>query len=251
MKGAEAEGGGGPPEGPDRVSPRSGPVRSELTPRSDPCDNCRHAEAACEWFTDKSQAVSCLRCQGYKKSCRGGAPPTGVKLPKRRRTAVVTDDDDDDDDDAPKAESSRRKTRAKGKGKEKERVEEEKEEESEEEEEEEGEGPAESERTRLRPKGRWAKLEAELRGLDVRELLVRSVVETAQLRVALAPLLRSVREIVDTKEQIDTWEAYAAGGGGAPQPQAVHAGWGLGGGGGDIGVRFGVRVGGVGVGKGG
>ena len=96
-------------------------------------------------------------------------------------------------------------------------VPEEKEEESEEEEEE-GEGPAESERTRLRPKGRWAKLEAELRGLDVRELLVRSVVETAQLRVALAPLLRSVREIVDTKERIDAWEAYAAGGGGAPQP---------------------------------
>ena len=108
-----------------------------------------------------------------------------MKLPKRRRTAVVTDDDDDDDDDAPKAESSRSKTRSKGKGKEKERVEEEKEEESEEEEEE-GEGPAESERTRLRPKGRWAKLEAELRGLDVCELLVPSVVETAQLRVALA-----------------------------------------------------------------
>ena len=70
-KDAEAEGGGGPPEGPDRVSSRSGPVRSELTPRSDPCDNCRHAEAACEWFTDKSQAVSCLHCQGYKKPCRG------------------------------------------------------------------------------------------------------------------------------------------------------------------------------------
>ena len=163
--------------------------------------------------------MSCLRCQGYKKSCRGGAPPTGVKLPKRRRTAVVTDDDDDDDDDdAPKAESSRSKTRSKGKGKEKERVEEEKEEESEEEEEE-GEGPAESERTRLRPKGRWAKLEAELRGLDVRELLVRSVVETAQLRVALAPLLRSVREIVDTKERIDAWEAYAAGGVVPPNPK--------------------------------
>ena len=141
-----------------------------------------------------------------------------MKLPKRRRTAVVTDDDDDDDDDAPKAESSRSKTRSKGKGKEKERVEEEKEEESEEEEEE-GEGPAESERTRLRPKGRWAKLEAELRGLDVRELLVRSVVETAQLRVALAPLLRSVREIVDTKERIDAWEAYAAGGVVPPNPK--------------------------------
>ena len=96
-------------------------------------------------------------------------------------------------------------------------VEEEKEEESEEEEE--GEGPAESERTRLRPKGRWAKLEAELRGLDVRELLVRSVVETAQLRVALAPLLRSVREIVDTKERIDAWEAYAAGGVVPPNPK--------------------------------
>ena len=138
-----------------------------------------------------------------------------MKLPKRRRTAVVTDDDDDDDDDAPKAESSRSKTRSKGKGKEKERVEEEKEEESEEEEEE-GEGPAESERTRLRPKGRWAKLEAELRGLDVRELLVRSVVETAQLHDTLAPLLRSVREIVDKKERIDAWDAYAAGGGVVP-----------------------------------
>ena len=96
--------------------------------------------------------------------------------------------------------------------------EEEKEEESEEEEEE-GEGPAESERTRLRPKGRWAKLEAELRGLDVCELLVRSVVETAQLRVALAPLLRSVREIVDTKERIDAWDAYAAGGVVPPNPK--------------------------------
>ena len=97
--------------------------------------------------------------------------------------------------------------------------EEEKEEEGEEEEAEEGEGPAESERTQLCPKGKWAKLEAELRGLDVRELLVRSVVETAQLRVALAPLLRSVREIVDTKERIDAWEAYAAGGVVPPNPK--------------------------------
>ena len=137
-------------------------------------------------------------------------------MPNRRRTSIVTDYDNDCDYDAPNLDSSRSKTRAKGKGKEKERVEEEKEEESEEEE---GEGPAESERTRLRPKGRWAKLEAELRGLDVRELLVRSVVETAQLRVALAPLLRSVREIVDTKERIDAWEAYAAGGVVPPNPK--------------------------------
>ena len=141
-----------------------------------------------------------------------------MKLPKRRRTAVVTDDDDDDDDDAPKAESSRSKTKAKGKGKEREREEEEKEEESEEEEEE-GEGPAESERTRLRPKGRWAKLEAELRGLDVRELLVRSVVETAQLRDALALLLQSVREVVDKKERINAWDAYAAEGVVPPNPK--------------------------------
>ena len=48
---------------------------------------------------------------------------------------------------------------------------------------------------------------------------MRSVVETAQLRVALAPLLRSVCEIVDKKERIDAWDAYAAGGVVPPNPK--------------------------------
>ena len=45
------------------------------------------------------------------------------------------------------------------------------------------------------------------------------MVETAQLRVALAPLLRSVCEIVDKKERIDAWDAYAAGGVVPPNPK--------------------------------
>ena len=89
----------------------------------------------------------------------------------------------------------------------------------EEEKEEEGEGLAGSERARLRPKGKWARLEVELHGLDVRELLVQSVVETAQLHDALAPLLQSVRKIVDKKERIDAWDAYAAGGVVPPNPK--------------------------------
>ena len=63
-------------------------------------------------------------------------------------------------------------------------------------------------------------MEAELHGLDVRELLVRSVVETAQLHDALAPLLRSVRKIVNKKERIDAWDTYAAGGWCPPIPSS-------------------------------
>ena len=65
---------------------------------------------------------------------------------------------------------------------------------------------------RLRPKGEWAKLEEELWTFSVRDLLVRSVVETAQLRAALTPLIHQVRSLVDTQARIDAWDKYVARG---------------------------------------
>ena len=65
---------------------------------------------------------------------------------------------------------------------------------------------------RLCPKGEWAKLEEELQAFSVRDLLVRLVVETAQLRVALTPLVCQVRSLVDAQARIDAWDAYAARG---------------------------------------
>ena len=64
----------------------------------------------------------------------------------------------------------------------------------------------------LHPKGEWAKLEEELRTFSVQDLLVWSVVEMAQLRAALTPLIRQVRSLVDAQVRIDAWDLYVARG---------------------------------------
>ena len=169
---------------------------------------------ACLWYTDTSQASSCARCQAYKKSCREGAPGKGVLLPKKRRVVVVDDDDDDDDDD----DAAPPKPGPSPKGKGKERARERRREDAEASgsgrrgSADEAEFPVPPDPPRLRPKGEWAKLEEELRTFSVRDLLVRSVVETAQLRVALTPLVRQVRSLVDAQARIDAWDAYAVRG---------------------------------------
>ena len=169
---------------------------------------------ACLWYTDTSQASSCARCQAYKKSCREGAPGKGVLLPKKRRVVVVDDDNDDDDDD----DAAPPKPGPSPKGKGKERARERRREDAEASgsgrrgSADEAEFPVPPDPPRLRPKGEWAKLEEELRTFSVRDLLVRSVVETAQLRVALTPLVRQVRSLVDAQARIDAWDAYAARG---------------------------------------
>lgn len=58
--------------------------------------------------------------------------------------------------------------------------------------------------------GKWRELELELRGLDLKELMVRTVVETVRLREEIGPLQKGFREWLEEKGKGDAFSAYVA-----------------------------------------
>ncbi|RPD71539.1 hypothetical protein L226DRAFT_573752 [Lentinus tigrinus ALCF2SS1-7] len=190
------------------------------------CHRCTGRNVPCLWYTDSDRAKACVACQQRQKKCEGGEAPLEARQGKKKPRAepiVVDDDDDDDDDDAPGPS----KPRSKGKGKEKEKS-----------------APApETPPTKKRPapesevpppkkkktgpqplqradegpstdheerrlRERTRTLEEELRALDGKDLLVRSVLEVTLLREAIAPLRREIRQAGWASSRVEAWRQY-------------------------------------------
>ena len=74
-------------------------------------------------------------------------------------------------------------------------------------------GGAEEPRRPKKPQryfGKWRELELELRGLDLKELLVRTVVETVRLREEIGPVQKGFDEWREEKGKGDAFSAYVA-----------------------------------------
>ncbi|RPD67867.1 hypothetical protein L226DRAFT_604293 [Lentinus tigrinus ALCF2SS1-7] len=190
------------------------------------CHGCTGRNVPCLWYTDSDCAKACVACQQRQKKCEGGEAPLEARQGKKKPRAepiVVDDDDDDDDDDAP----GPLKPRSKGKGKEKEKS-----------------APApETPPTKKRPapeseapppkkkktgpqplqradegpstdheerrlRERTRTLEEELRALDGKDLLVRSVLEVTLLREVIAPLRREIRQAGWASSRVEAWRQY-------------------------------------------
>ncbi|RPD54385.1 hypothetical protein L227DRAFT_616176 [Lentinus tigrinus ALCF2SS1-6] len=190
------------------------------------CHGCTGRNTSCLWYTDSDRMKACVACQQRPKKCEGGEAPPEARQGKKKPRAepiVVDDDDDNDDDDAPGPS----KPRSKGKGKEREKS-----------------APApETPPTKKRPapeseapppkkkktgpqplqradegpstdheerrlRERTRTLEEELRTLDGKDLLVRSVLEVALLCEAIAPLRREIRQAGWASSRVEAWRQY-------------------------------------------
>ncbi|RPD73921.1 hypothetical protein L226DRAFT_571827 [Lentinus tigrinus ALCF2SS1-7] len=186
------------------------------------CHGCTGRNTSCLWYTDSDRAKACVACQQRQKKCEGGeAPPEARQGKKKPRIEPIVVDDDDDNAPGPS------KPRSKGKGKEKEKsalapetppAKKRPAPESEA-------PPPKKKKTGPQPlqwadegpstdhEERWLReqtrtLEEELRALDGKDLLVRSVLEVALLGEAIAPLRHEIRQAGWASSRVEAWRQY-------------------------------------------